>query len=63
MLDQQTLDTLIAHLREDLDQIDRAILSFERMAAAGRARARRRVRRELSAHVDKTWTKHRCVTD
>ena len=63
MSNQITLDALIAHLREELAQIDQAILVLEQMAVAKRARARCRVRREFSVHVDKTGTKHRLVAD
>ena len=63
MPNQITLDALIAHLREELAQINQAILTLEQMAIAKRARARRRVRRKFSVHVNKTWTKHRVVAD
>jgi predicted aminopeptidase len=59
----QILDALIAHLREELAQINQAILVLEQMAIAKRAHARRRVRRKFSVHVNKTWTKHRVVAD
>jgi hypothetical protein len=63
MPNQITLDALITHLREELAQINRAILVLEQMATAKKAHARRRARRKSSVHINKTWTKHRGVAD
>ena len=63
MLNQITLAALIAHLREELAEIDQAILVLEQMAVAKRSLARGRVRRKFSVHVNKTGTKHRLVAD
>jgi hypothetical protein len=63
MLNQITLAALIAHFREELAQVNQAILALEQIAIAKRARARRRVCRKFSVHVKKTWTKHRVVAD
>jgi hypothetical protein len=63
MLNQITLDALIAHLREELAEINQAILVLEQVAIAKDPHARRRVRRKFSVHVNKTWTKHRVVAE
>lgn len=63
MLNQITLDALIAYLREELAEINQAILVLEQMAIAKNSRARRRARRKFRVHVNKTWTKHRVVAD
>ena len=58
MPDQINLGPLIAHLRQELDKIDQAILALERMAMA-KAGARYRVRRNFRVHVHRTWSKDR----
>ena len=63
MLNQITLDALIAHLREELAEINQAIRVLEQMAMAKDSLARRRVRRKFRVHVNKTWTKHRVRRD
>ena len=59
MPEQINLDPLIAHLRQELDKIDLAILALERAAMARRAGARGRVRRSFPVHGHKAWTKDR----
>jgi hypothetical protein len=61
MLSQVDLDPLIAHLRQELDRIDHAILVLKRMAMAKRAGASGRVRRSFRVHVNKAGTKHRVL--
>ena len=56
-LNQIDLDALLAHLRQELDEIEHAILALERRAMANRAGARCRVRRSLCVHVNKAGTK------
>ena len=60
MLSQVDLDPLIAHLRQELDKIDYAILVLKRTAMAKRAGASDRVRRRSRVHIHKAGTKD-CV--
>ena len=60
MLSQVDLDPLIAHLRQELDKIDQAILVLKRMAMAKRAGASGRVRRRFRVPIHKAGTKD-CV--
>jgi hypothetical protein len=59
MPDQINLDLLIAYLRQELDEIDRAILVLKRTAMARRAGARCRARRSFRVHVNEASTKDR----
>jgi hypothetical protein len=59
--DQTNLDSLIALLRQELDQIDQAILELKRIAMAREAGARCRVRRNLRVHVHKARSKDRVL--
>ena len=63
MLDQSELAALIAYLKQDLDQVEQAILEFERAAAARKAGARPRARHKLRVHVARMWAKHRGFKD
>ena len=60
-LDQINLGALIAHLRQELDQIDHLILALERVAMAREAGARLRGRRNLRVRAGKMWTKHHAL--
>ena len=59
MADRIDLGVLIGYLRQELDQINQAIVELERIALAKRVGARGRARRDFRVHVGKRSGKHR----
>jgi hypothetical protein len=68
VLNQIDLDSLLIHLRQELDNIEQAILALEQMALSQRPDVRVPDRRTsdqpaVRAGAGKKWTKHRARTE
>jgi len=67
MFNKVEIDLLIVCLRHELDQVDRAIITLERMARARRAAAaplRRPIEEErVPRNSNRNWTEHRRRAD
>lgn len=68
MLNQIDLDALIIHLRQELDNIEQAILALEQMALSKRPEVsvpdrRTSDRPAVRGGAGRKWTKHRARTE